>query len=125
MDILGKSNVSIGTRTTLCCLHFEEDCFRYGLVYGRKVLKDGSLPTLYLTKGDRKGQTIKSIDLKSPIESLQTRHPTTDNTQMKHPASELNIEDNQMQVSKSEFDVENNLADVLIENCSKGSFRKR
>ncbi|CAH0728572.1 unnamed protein product, partial [Brenthis ino] len=130
LDILGKSNVSVGTRTTLCCLHFKEDCFRYGLVYGRKVLKDGSLPTLYLTKGDKKGPTIKSIDdikiLKAPTESsLRTQHPTTDNVQMKHSASELNIEDKQMQVTKSELDVENNLADVAMEiSLPKASSRK-
>ncbi|XP_018365043.1 PREDICTED: THAP domain-containing protein 1-like [Trachymyrmex cornetzi] len=40
-------NVVLGARTTICSLHFTEDCFHYG-VHGRRLLKEGSFPSLYL-----------------------------------------------------------------------------
>ncbi|XP_008548282.2 uncharacterized protein LOC103571775 isoform X1 [Microplitis demolitor] len=49
LDIIG-SNKSVGKRTSLCSIHFENNCFRYGSVVGRKILNTGSLPSLYLTK---------------------------------------------------------------------------
>ncbi|XP_018373118.1 PREDICTED: THAP domain-containing protein 1-like [Trachymyrmex cornetzi] len=40
-------NIVLGARTTICSLHFTEDCFHYG-VHGRRLLKEGSFPSLYL-----------------------------------------------------------------------------
>lgn len=37
-------------RSTVCSIHFTEDCFRYGLVYGMRRLKEGSIPSLFLNE---------------------------------------------------------------------------
>ncbi|CAH2236852.1 jg20416 [Pararge aegeria aegeria] len=50
LDVIGKSNVSLGKRTSVCSIHFERSCFRYGLVNGRELLRQGSVPTLQLTR---------------------------------------------------------------------------
>ncbi|XP_045782988.1 uncharacterized protein LOC123879365 [Maniola jurtina] len=50
LDIIGKSNVSLGKRTSICSIHFDKTCFRYGLVNGRELLRQGSLPTIQLTR---------------------------------------------------------------------------
>lgn len=50
LEILGKSNDGVGSRAIICSRHFEESCFRYGLIYGRRLLKEGSLPSLYLER---------------------------------------------------------------------------
>ncbi|XP_046417558.1 THAP domain-containing protein 5 [Neodiprion fabricii] len=49
LDNIGKSDMVVGSRTTICSLHFENSCFRYGLVRGKRLLKECSLPTLYLS----------------------------------------------------------------------------
>ncbi|XP_023940797.1 THAP domain-containing protein 1 [Bicyclus anynana] len=50
LDIIGKSHVSLGKRTSVCSIHFDTSCFRYGLVNGRELLRQGSVPTLQLTR---------------------------------------------------------------------------
>ncbi|KYQ50076.1 THAP domain-containing protein 1 [Trachymyrmex zeteki] len=46
--ILGINDVVLGVRTTICSLHFTEDCFHYG-VDGRTLLKEDSFPSLHLS----------------------------------------------------------------------------
>ncbi|XP_050671999.1 uncharacterized protein LOC126970216 isoform X3 [Leptidea sinapis] len=87
LDILGKSNVDIGRRTSLCNLHFEDDCFRIGLVYGRRVLKKGSLPTLHLIKSET-----------SNPNSLELQHPITNTVQTKDRTSDLHTDSNLVEV---------------------------
>ncbi|CAH0399626.1 unnamed protein product [Chilo suppressalis] len=85
LDILGKSNVSVGKRTALCSTHFEEHCFRYGLVNGTRILRDGSLPTLNLTTYYTKKKAKYSTNEIKPSESQEeccshTKRPITDAT---------------------------------------------
>ncbi|XP_030033898.2 uncharacterized protein LOC115450068 isoform X3 [Manduca sexta] len=97
LDIMGKSNVSIGVRTSLCSIHFDEDCFRYGLVNGRRILKDGSIPTLHLTN-DKQEQIIDLVDeIKHPepfIESsVRTGHTTGEAVQIEPQTHRKETED--------------------------------
>ncbi|XP_034838741.1 THAP domain-containing protein 1-like [Maniola hyperantus] len=50
LDIIGKGDVSLGKRTSICSIHFDQTCFRYGLVNGRELLRQGSLPTIQLSR---------------------------------------------------------------------------
>lgn len=43
-----RENAVLGARATICSLHFEKNCFRYGTVTARTLLKEDSLPSLYL-----------------------------------------------------------------------------
>ncbi|XP_018371877.1 PREDICTED: THAP domain-containing protein 2-like [Trachymyrmex cornetzi] len=45
--ILGINNVVLGARTTICSLHFTENCFHYS-VDGKRLIKEGSFPSLHL-----------------------------------------------------------------------------
>ncbi|XP_041982402.1 uncharacterized protein LOC121735606 [Aricia agestis] len=45
LDAIGKTG-PVNRRTALCNIHFEESCFRYGLVRGHRILRMGSVPTL-------------------------------------------------------------------------------
>lgn len=38
----------LGARATICSLHFEQRCFRYGAVNGKALLKEGSVLSLHL-----------------------------------------------------------------------------
>ncbi|XP_044757122.1 THAP domain-containing protein 1-like [Coccinella septempunctata] len=97
LDILGKSNVSIGKHTSLCSIHFEEDCFRYGLICGTKILKDGSLPTLYLPNSNSENLAIDFDELKPPETMMENtcnmRHPISKEVKMKDSTSDLNNAD--------------------------------
>ncbi|XP_044747566.1 THAP domain-containing protein 2-like isoform X2 [Coccinella septempunctata] len=117
LDILGKSNISIGKHTTLCSIHFEEDCFRYGLIYGTRILKDGSLPTRHLTKIKTENQVLDSSQEIKPPESMMENNlnmhlPIIDNVK-----TELNIADNWMKSSTSDLDISTSHTQVKIE-CS-------
>ncbi|XP_077263079.1 uncharacterized protein LOC143897950 isoform X1 [Temnothorax americanus] len=46
LDIIGKSEEVIGKATTICSRHFDTECFRYGLVNGKRFLKPGTKPTI-------------------------------------------------------------------------------
>ncbi|RVE43644.1 hypothetical protein evm_011684 [Chilo suppressalis] len=97
LDILGKSNVSVGKRTALCSTHFEEHCFRYGLVNGTRILRDGSLPTLNLTTFYTKKKAKYSTNEIKSSESQEeccshTKRPITDATSNSWPLCLTTIE---------------------------------
>ncbi|XP_025829960.1 THAP domain-containing protein 1-like isoform X2 [Agrilus planipennis] len=50
LNIIGKDDVNVGKRASVCSIHFKKSCFRYGLVNNREMLKPKSVPSLYLVK---------------------------------------------------------------------------
>ncbi|CAH1642038.1 unnamed protein product [Spodoptera littoralis] len=73
LSIIGKSGVNIGKRTSVCSIHFEKCCFRYGLVNNREILKPDCVPSLHLTKAIETSKPLMDIppELSIPESSLQ------------------------------------------------------
>lgn len=69
LDIIGKSE-SISKRSTVCSLHFTEDCFRYGLVYGMRRLKEGSNPSIYLNETPDETEILNKLHTSSVSQTL-------------------------------------------------------
>lgn len=105
LNIIGKSEACIGSLTSLCGLHFEEDCFLRELVNGRIALKDGSLPTLHLGNNRKENQNLWSYI--QGLSSESSRESGTGDEHKKDSTCESNMEDSSdwMNPSTSEIHV--------------------
>ncbi|CAH2099066.1 unnamed protein product [Euphydryas editha] len=130
-------DIDLNKYSFVCSRHFEKECFgktfswlkngklkkgccptiflnyknfrRYGAVYGRKILKDGCLPTLHLTKNDIKKESDNSVDIVQEIS-------TDTGLLAAHLHTEVNIEDDLKHEPTSESDDED--MKISKESCS-------
>lgn len=97
LDIMGQSNAVIGNRASICMVHFEDNCFRYGLIYGRKYLKAGSCPSLHLVRKEEKENTsaVSSMDVSYSEPSMNTiQQNYTNKTAAKSELSTVSVQQN-------------------------------
>ena len=71
LEIIGKNDLPPGKRTTVCSLHFTEDCFRYGLVYGMRRIKEDAIPSLYLQETEEESEMLNQLHRSSVNETLE------------------------------------------------------
>ncbi|XP_072749614.1 uncharacterized protein [Anoplolepis gracilipes] len=66
---IGKTEKKICESSRICSRHFKKDDFRYSIVGGKRFLKPGAIPSLYLNKESKNSRLSDSGDMVGTMEN--------------------------------------------------------